>query len=108
MPGTAAPIEGPVSLQVTVHRTSPKRRELTFTVDCARQTATCTGFRQNWTMLVPPVVEGSDCLGPFGRDSVTVSGSVAGVPVERSYDICYGRVIQGWEKLLGVAPPSRR
>jgi hypothetical protein len=35
-----------------------------------------------------------------------VSGSVAGIPVERQYDGCYGGVVMRWEKLLGV--PSRR
>ncbi len=106
-PGTAAPIDGPVSLHVTVHRTLPEKRDFTFAIDCAQETPTCVGFRRNWTLLVPPVVSGSACFGPFGRDSITVSGSVAGIPVERSYDACYGGVIARWEQLLGV-PATRR
>jgi hypothetical protein len=105
-PGGAEPIAGPVSLRVTLHRTLPEKRDLRFTVDCATATGTCTGFRQEWTLLVPPTVEGSVCSGPYGADTLDVSGTVAGIPVEREYDGCYGRVVLAWEKLLGV--PTRR
>jgi len=104
--GTARPIEGPVSLHVAVHRVFPKKQEFSFAIDCAQETATCAGIRRNWTLLVPPVVSGAACLGPAGADTLSVSGSIEGIPVERSYDGCYGGVTARWERLLGV--PTRR
>jgi hypothetical protein len=104
--GDAAPLAGQFSLRVTVHRSFPQERRFSFTVDCATETSTCTGFRRDWTLLVAPTVEGSECSPPAGLDTITISGSVAGIPVQREYDGCYSGVVEAWDKLLGV--PTRR
>ncbi len=106
-PGHTAPLDGPVSLRVTIHRNVPRQTRLTFALDCAQASARCTAFRRDWTLLVPPVVAGTVCSSPFGADTITVSGSVAGVPIQREYGGCYSGVVQGWEKVLGVAPSRR-
>ena len=106
-PGHTASLDGVVSLRVTIHRNFPRQTRFTFALDCAQASATCAAFRRDWTLLVPPVVAGTVCSYPFGADTITVSGSVAGVPMKREYDGCYGGVVQRWEELLGVAPSRR-
>jgi hypothetical protein len=95
----------PTKLRVTIQRIVPQGN-LTFAVRCGTGAheptqAVCDGLFRQRAVLFSPVQSDNTCLGG-ATDESTVSGTVAGVAVDRSFSNCYGGVTGAWEKLLGV------
>jgi hypothetical protein len=102
------PLRGPVHLDVHVERTFTKSRTFDVALDCAGESERerCAGFRGDWVRLLAPVVQDVVCSGPAGADTMSIRGTVDGIPVARTYDGCYGNTVLHWERLLDI--PSQR
>jgi hypothetical protein len=114
LPPGGAPPKAPVpvwlkrgrsELRVTIRGIGRPPAGTTYTVRCGGKAdstpaATCTRLLRERAVLFAPVQSDDTCLGA-ATDESTVTGSVAGIRIRRSFGSCYAGVTAAWEDLLG-------